>query len=65
MKVVSKIINRDVIPADVDINEVPENEAVKLGYITRQEVFELGLEACLLLLDRLENVAFTLTGTLD
>ena len=39
MKVVSKIINRDKIPADVDINEVPENEAVKLGYISRAEVF--------------------------
>lgn len=39
MKVVSKIINRDKIPADVDINEVAENEAVKLGYISRAEVF--------------------------
>ena len=38
MKVVSKIINRDKIPADVDINEVAENEAVKLGYISRAEV---------------------------
>lgn len=39
MKVVSKIINREVIPADVDINEISENEAVKLGYISRVEVF--------------------------
>lgn len=38
MKVVSKVINYDKIPADVDINEMPENEAVKLGYITRGEM---------------------------
>ncbi len=38
MKVVSKQINYDKIPADVDINEIPENEAVKLGYATRVEV---------------------------
>ena len=38
MKVVSKQINRDRIPADVDINEVPESEAVKNGWITRGEV---------------------------
>ncbi|MBP3762252.1 MAG: hypothetical protein J6I49_00030 [Bacteroidales bacterium] len=38
MKMVSKQINRDVIPADVDINEISENEAVKRGYITRVEV---------------------------
>lgn len=38
MKVVSKQINRDKIPADVDINEVPENEAVKNGWISRVEV---------------------------
>lgn len=38
MKVVSKVINRDKIPADVDINEVPENEAVKQGYISRVEI---------------------------
>lgn len=38
MKVVSKVINHEVIPADVDINEVPELEAVKKGYISRVEV---------------------------
>ena len=38
MKVVSKVINYDKIPADVDINEVPENEAVKNGWTTRVEV---------------------------
>lgn len=38
MKVVSKVINYDKIPADVDINEVPENEAVKNGWATRVEV---------------------------
>lgn len=38
MKVVSKVINHDVIPADVDINEVPELEAVKKGYISRVEI---------------------------
>ena len=39
MKVVSKVINYDKIPADVDINEISELEAVKQGYITRVEVF--------------------------
>ena len=39
MKVVSKVINYDKIPADVDINEISEIEAVKQGYITRVEVF--------------------------
>ena len=39
MKVVSKVINYAMIPADVDINEVPELEAVKKGYVSRQEVF--------------------------
>lgn len=39
MKVVSKQINYDRIPADVDINEVPENEAVKNGWITRGEMY--------------------------
>ena len=38
MKVVSKVINHEVIPADVDINEVPELEAVEKGYISRVEV---------------------------
>lgn len=38
MRVVSKVINHSVIPADVDINEVPELEAVKKGYISRVEV---------------------------
>lgn len=39
MKVVSKQINYDRIPDDVDINEVPENEAVKNGWITRGEMY--------------------------
>ena len=39
MKVVSKVINYDKIPADVDINEVSELEAVKKGYISRVEMF--------------------------
>ena len=39
MKVVSKVINYDKIPADVDINEIPELEGVKKGYISRVEVF--------------------------
>jgi hypothetical protein len=39
MKTVIKVTNYDKIPADVDINEVPEKEAVEKGYITRQEVF--------------------------
>lgn len=38
MRVVSKIINYDKIPADVDINETPEKEAIDKGYITRAEV---------------------------
>lgn len=38
MKVVSKVVNHDRIPADVDINEMPETEAVKQGYISRVEV---------------------------
>lgn len=39
MRVVSKVINYDKIPADVDINEVPEKEAVEKGYVSRVEVF--------------------------
>lgn len=39
MKVVSKVTNFDKIPADVDINEVPELEAIKKGYVTRKEIF--------------------------
>ena len=39
MRVVSKVINHNLIPADVDINEIPELEAVKKGYITRGEMF--------------------------
>ncbi len=38
MRVVSKVINYDKIPADVDINETPEREAIEKGYITRAEV---------------------------
>ena len=39
MKVVSKVINYDLIPEDVDINEMTEMDAVKKGYITRKEIF--------------------------
>lgn len=39
MVVVSKVINYDLIPADVDINEMTELEAVKKGYITRKDVY--------------------------
>lgn len=39
MRVVSKQVIREAIPADVDINEVPEHEAVKKGYIKRVEIF--------------------------
>lgn len=39
MKVVSKVINHNLIPADVDINEITELEAVKKGYISRVEIF--------------------------
>ena len=39
MRVVSKVINHDKIPADVDINEITELEAVKQGYISRVEIY--------------------------
>lgn len=39
MRVVSKSINYDVIPADVDVNEIPELEAIKKGYISHVEAF--------------------------
>lgn len=39
MKTVVKVTNYDKIPEDVDINEVPEKEAVEKGYVTRKEVF--------------------------
>ena len=39
MRVVSKVINHSLIPDDVDINEIPELEAVKKGYISRVEIF--------------------------
>lgn len=39
MKVVSKVINYDKIPADVDINEMSEADAVAKGYITRAEIY--------------------------
>lgn len=38
MKVVSKVINYDKIPADVDINETPEKEAIEKGYVSRVEM---------------------------
>ncbi len=39
MKTIVKVTNYDKIPADVDINEVPEKEAVEKGYVSREEVF--------------------------
>ncbi len=39
MQVVSKTINYDIIPADVKLEEMPEAEAVKLGYIIRKVVY--------------------------
>lgn len=39
MKFVSKVVNYELIPADVDINEMTELDAVKKGYITRKDVF--------------------------
>jgi len=39
MRVVSKVINYDKVPEDVDINEVSEIEGVKKGYFTRVEIF--------------------------
>ena len=39
MKTVVKVTNYDKIPADVDINEVPEKEAVEKGYVSREDVF--------------------------
>ena len=35
LSVVNKNINRDKIPADVKLEEMPESEAIKLGYISR------------------------------
>lgn len=39
MRVVSKVTNYDAIPADVDINEISELDAIKKGYVTRKEVY--------------------------
>ena len=39
MRVVSKVTNYDVIPDSVDVNEIPELEALKRVYITRTEIF--------------------------
>lgn len=39
MRVVSKQINYSAIPADVDINEVPESEQIKKGYMVKKEIF--------------------------
>lgn len=44
LKVVSKVINYDVIPEDVDINEIPETEAIKKGYKTLKEIYVNPLE---------------------
>lgn len=35
LSVINKNINYDKIPADVKLEEIPESEAVKLGYISR------------------------------
>ncbi|MBQ7280939.1 MAG: hypothetical protein IJR13_09520 [Bacteroidales bacterium] len=39
LRVVSKVINYENIPADVDVNEIPELEAIKKGYISRKEIY--------------------------
>lgn len=39
MRVVSKNILYDKIPADVDINEMTELEAIKKGYIERKDIY--------------------------
>ena len=39
LRVVSKVINHDRIPADVDINEMAEMDAVKKGYISRKDIY--------------------------
>lgn len=39
LSVVNKNINRDKIPADVKLEEMPESEAIKLGYISRVVVY--------------------------
>lgn len=39
LSVVSKTVNRDRIPEDVKLEEMPESEAIKLGYITREVVY--------------------------
>ncbi|MBQ4376626.1 MAG: hypothetical protein II793_02895 [Bacteroidales bacterium] len=39
LRVVSKNILRDKIPADVDINEMTELEAIKKGYIERKDIY--------------------------
>lgn len=39
MRVVNKVINYDLIPADVDINEMPEREAVEKGYKSLVEAY--------------------------
>lgn len=39
MRVVNKVINYDKIPADVDINEITEREAIEKGYMTRVDAF--------------------------
>lgn len=39
MRVVNKVINYDKVPADVDINEITEREAIEKGYMTRVDAF--------------------------
>lgn len=39
LRVVKKVTNHDAIPAGVDINEIPEMEAIKKGYLSRTEIF--------------------------
>ena len=37
--IVQKVINYDKIPADVSVADMPENEAIKAGYITPKQAY--------------------------
>lgn len=39
LAVVNKNVHRERIPADVKLEELPESEAIKLGYITREVAY--------------------------
>lgn len=39
MLVIKKVTNYDAIPDSVDVNEIPELEAMRLGYISRTEIY--------------------------